>query len=596
MKHSEKRPAAVLSILRTGLSGAIMGSALLLLLLAGTAFSQVIPDIDELRAQAGIGENENQVRGPSRRQAPAGGADYPYNRGAARRPGMTRSNAAPSAPAGEGLQELLDDQEKLLKKYGFSYLDPDKDKVRLSFKEIQLKEALQFISLQTGINLFLDTDIRSEKPVTLFIENLSLREILDNLILSNGLMKKVVSKDTYLVFPNRKEKEYAETVPEIFSLRYEDAKELLKVLKTKDNYVFLSDRTNSIIVYDSPENMKQIRRIVEAVDKARPQLEIQLELLEVERKKLREYGIKLTDLEDPGVGLQSLVDTAKHNTINLGSPQLTMLKELSSTKILASPKIRLVDYPSNGKPGQATIQIGGKEPIRIYTTSGSGATGQTSSLEAQYTTSIQWQDTGVKMIVTAEKIHSSEEATVKIEMEVTSITSYTTEGYPRVRTKTATSTLRLYDGETVVMGGLINNELKKVLSKVPLLGDMPVVGKLFRRDDFKHEETEIVMLVTPRILMDENQPVEDDRAIERYTNVVSDVAGGAEGIIRTYSQRAQFSDPGDVKVSAPAAESKPPVLQPSSASDRGSADSQERRARVMKILQDLKSKYDTEAR
>jgi type II secretory pathway component GspD/PulD (secretin) len=576
---------------------------LMLALSASPVFSQVIPDVDALRAQAGGRAAEQNLRGGPQRSE----GSYPYDRGRA----VSGAQSGKSAQAGDGMQDLLEDQDKLLKKYGFSYLDPDKDMVRLSFREIPLKEALQFISLQTGINLFLDTDIRAEKPVTLFIENLSLRSILDNLILANGLSRKVVSEDTYLVFPIRKEREYMELTPEVFALKYEDAKELLKILKTKDNYVFLADRTNSVIVYDTDSNLAQIRKIVESIDKARPQLEIQLELLEVERKKLREYGIKLADLEgDPGVSLQTFVDSLNHSTLNVGSPKLKLIKELSTTKILASPKIRLVDHPSQGKPGQATIQIGGKEPIRIYTTSGTGATGQTSSLEAQYTTSIQWQDTGVKMIVTAEKIHSNTEATVKIEMEVTSITSYTTEGYPRVRTKTATSTLRLFDGETVVMGGLINNEVKKVLSKVPLLGDLPVVGRLFQRNDSKIEETEIVMLVTPRIMDDTFSNSNDSATINRYTHAARDVMGGPEGVIRNHAQRENFKFDSGAVDPAPEAEfpssqlshpyqSIQPNVIPEKSSESGMDSGNEskhesERSRARKAFDELRRKYAAE--
>jgi type II secretory pathway component GspD/PulD (secretin) len=145
------------------------------------------------------------------------------------------------------------------------------------------------------------------------------------------------------------------------------------------------------------------------------------------------------------------------------------------------------------------------------------------STEAQYTTSIQWQDTGVKMGVTALKIHKDNMVTVEIELEVTSITSYTSEGYPRVRTKAAKTALRLNDSETIVMGGLINNEASKVINKTPFLSDIPVIGKLFTREDTKKSDTEIVMFVTPSIISGNWDPDKDSDAHKRFGSAVSDV-------------------------------------------------------------------------
>lgn len=549
--------------------------------------AQVIPDPETIMREAGIpgGGSSQESERVSRYSSESSGNDGGY------RPKSNRPSIQPLMNE-EKMNELADSEEKLLKKYGFSYLDADRDKVKLSLKEIPLKEIIEFISLQTGINLFLDTDIRADKPVTLFVENLSLRQILDNLIKTNGLLEKEVARNTYLIYPARKEREYMDLKPEVFFLEYEDPREMLKILKTKDNFVFLADRTSGVIVYDTPDKIEEIRSLIEKIDRELPQVEIHLELLEIERKKLKEYGIKLTELGgDPGVSLQGLVGDLAHNTITAGSPVLKLLREQSSTKILASPKIRLMDHPQQGKPCQATIQIGGKEPIRIYTTSGTGATGQSSSLEAQYTTSIQWQDTGVKMVVTVIKIHRTEKVTVKIDFEVTSIASFTTEGYPRVRTKTASTLLRLLNGETVVMGGLINNEVKKVNSKVPFLGDIPLVGKLFRKQDTRKIDTEIVMFVTPTIVDEPWVEAEDRPVLDRYRREAASVGTLGESVISLPSQDHAREGNGASAASADRLNESGGAADSPESSGEVSKDGMTPAERARAIFSELKDKY-----
>ncbi len=232
---------------------------------------------------------------------------------------------------------------------------------------------------------------------------------------------------------------------------------------------------------DTPENINKAKQIIKGLDSQRKQVMIDVKLVEIEKSKIKELGPKFTNTE-LGFGEYKELATAKTSMI------LNTLIENGNGTLLASPRIRVLDKE------EAEINVGDRIPIEI-TTSSRTAGGDNINLNK----SVQWESVGIKLKIECKKIHKNNDLTIKFYNEVSSVVNYTTNGYPHIRTRNASTTLRLTDGVTVAIGGLINTVEEKKKNDVPILSKLPVIGRLFRDIRTNKVKTEIVMFITPRL-------------------------------------------------------------------------------------------------
>ncbi|MBI4869370.1 MAG: type II and III secretion system protein [Candidatus Wallbacteria bacterium] len=174
---------------------------------------------------------------------------------------------------------------------------------------------------------------------------------------------------------------------------------------------------------------------------------------------------------------------------------LSFLMNSSSTKVLAAPRLQLLNQK------KASILIGDKIPLELKTAA------QTAQGSINLATSVQYTNVGIQLDVEVLQIHPTQEVTLALIFDVSSVVSFSPAGYPRTSNRNANSVVRLRDGETIVLGGLINDSEQSSLAKVPLVGELPLIGKLFRRERSEVLTREIVMTVTPRI-------IDEERALE----------------------------------------------------------------------------------
>jgi general secretion pathway protein D len=316
-----------------------------------------------------------------------------------------------------------------------------------------------------------------------------------------------------------------------FYLSNAKAKDVVNLLRTmlETKRIFVNEDLNAIVMRDSTDKVKLAERIILANDRKPGEVMFEIEVLEVDKTLSDRFGVNIAKqagaaLVPPG-GTPS---TVTGGAINFNYQQLTslnptsylftlptsvlldFLRTESNTKTLANPRVRVV----NNK--QAKINIGDKVPILLSTTSVIPGVGTGISTQSTVT-SIEFKDTGVKLTVEP-NIHLNQDVTLKLQLEVTRLGDLVTlQDDPLIRqfrfgTRTAETSLSLKDGESVVLGGLIQPEDRTTVTKVRGLGDIPVLGEMFKSTTHDVVTTDVILTITPHIVRALELPPVDDQA------------------------------------------------------------------------------------
>lgn len=384
--------------------------------------------------------------------------------------------------------------------------------VTMQFRDANLRMVLESISKTSGINILLDKDVRADLKATIFVRGTSVEDTIDLILMQNQLEKKVLSDNTIFIYPNvpAKTKDYQDLKVRSFHLVNADVKQMQAMIKTilKTKDLFVHEKTNSLIMRDTPEAIRLAEKIIADQDIAEPEVMLEVEVLEITRSRLSELGIRYPDqmtltplVIDPATGAQStnitlgqLGQRTRDNLLVSPIPTLTLNAHLddSDTNVLASPRIRARNRE------KAKIHIGDRVPVLTNSVT-PVATGA-----PVVTGSVQYIDVGLKLEVEPD-IHSDGEVGIKINMEVSNIVNQITNPVSgtvayQIGTRATATVLRLKDGETQVLAGLIDDEDRRTANKVPGLGELPVLGRLFSSHRNDKKKSEIVLSITPRLV------------------------------------------------------------------------------------------------
>ena len=399
--------------------------------------------------------------------------------------------------------------------------------ITLRFQNAKLREVFEIVARTAGVNVMFDKEVRDE-PITIFIKELPFDEALDLILNINGLVAQRVAADTILVMPKNQQKQaqYQDLLMRTFYLSNAKAKDAVNLVRTllDSKKIYVDDKVNAIVVRDEPAKLQLAERLLFAIDRREPEVELDVEVLEVNRTKSLKYGINYA--KQAGYGIRPPTGTGGISTApttwafealtSLGAGSYLFLipssilidffKQDSDAKTLASPKLRVLNNKS------ASINIGDKQPILLSTTNvlpGQAVTGAVPTTST--VTSIEFKDTGVKLTVEP-TINLADEVTLKLKIEVTRLGDQVTlQASPEIKqfkfgTRMAETVLMLKDDETVVLAGLIQDEERKNRSSVPLIGDIPWVGQLFTSTTTDRVATEVVLTITPRIVRSMTPP------------------------------------------------------------------------------------------
>jgi general secretion pathway protein D len=398
-------------------------------------------------------------------------------------------------------------------------------KLTLEFRDAPLKSVFEVLARSSGVNFVFDKDVRGDAKVTIFVRDSSLNETIRLILATQQLQRKFLNDNSILIYPDTpvKTKVYQELVVKNFYLGNADAKQaqaLIKsVLKTRDTFV--DEKLNLLVVKDTPEAVRLAERLIGSLDLAEPEVMLDVEVLEVSRSKLLELGLRFPDyvgygILTPNTTTTTVTNTSTQTATTLGGQVASGMVDLHNRSALTSyvvnPAVRLnlVDQDGDGSilanprirvrnRQKAKIHIGAKLPV--FTT--------TSTANVGVSSSVSYLDVGLKLDVEPQ-VYLDDEVGIKVGLEVSSVTKEVTGPQGaiayEVGTRNADTILRLKNGETQVLAGLINDEERSSANRLPGLGDIPVLGRLFSSQRDTHSKTEIVLLITPRIIRNIARP------------------------------------------------------------------------------------------
>lgn len=440
-----------------------------------------------------------------------------------------------------------------------------KKPITIEFKDVTLKQVFEVISRTSGLNFLLDKDLRTDQKTSIYLKNSTIAQAVQYVLMTSQLEQQILNANTVLIYPNTvaKQKDYQEMVVRSFFLSNAEAKTVANTLKTilKSNDIVVDEKLNLLIVRDTPEAIKQAEKLIQLQDIPEPEVMLEVEILEVNRTRLQKLGIRwpnslaLTPLSSTTNGTLTLHDLTSLNSSRIGASidpvTLNARKDDTDSNLLANPRIRARNHE------KAKILIGQRVPNITSTSTSTGFVSE----------SINYIDVGLKLEVEP-TIHLDNDVAIKISLEVSNIVSQLqtqsgTVAY-QIGTRTASTVLRLKDGENQVLAGLINDEDRSTSNKVPGLSKIPILGRLFTNATNDDQKTEIVLSITPRLV----------RNIQRPSADQSEFRSGTDSSLRSRS------DAGPAMPVAAAAASDAPAAKASSASSANpestkSADSSE---------------------
>lgn len=391
----------------------------------------------------------------------------------------------------------------------------------LTFREAASRDVFTAIAKFANLSLVFDPQFRSQ-PVTIDLRDVSVAEALASLTGATRTFYKVSVQRTVTIIPDTpaKRTEYEEEIVQTFYLSNADLKETIDLLRIVVDARRIAPivATNALSIKDTPERVAAAGRLIAAIDKARPEVIIDVELLEVDRTRFREFGLQLAsptaDGISPGIDGQATIrgndDVTLRDLRNLTQSDILLtnlpglfyrlLKSDSNTRTLANPQLRT----SEGVAAQARFGERVPVPVTTFSPIATGGVGQ------QPITSFNYNDIGVNIDITP-RTHHDDEVSLTLRIEVTNISGAGFGGLPTFGNRSINTVIRLRDGETNLLAGLIRDDERRVVEGIPGLSDLPLVGRLFAHTRRETQETDIVLMLTPRIVRVLNLSEEDLR-------------------------------------------------------------------------------------
>ncbi len=390
----------------------------------------------------------------------------------------------------------------------------------LVFRGASLREAYLALGRAAGVNVTFDPSYQ-DTTVSLDLRDVGFEQALDALDAAGRTFHRVVAAKVINIVPDTptKRREFEQQVVKTIFLSNADLKETIDLLR-----VVLGARriapvpaANALTISDTPDKIAAAERIVAAIDKRRAEVVVEVEILEVDRNRLKEYGIYLTSgLEGSGtdgiaaaVGPSSTITSAKGGPYDL--PNLVvgalpgavvrLLETDSSTRLLANPQLRI----SEGETAQARFGDQVPVPVTIFTPIATGGTAQ------QPITSFEYKNVGVNIDITP-RVHQDGEVTLQLKLDISSVGVPGYSSLPTFNTRTVNSTIRLRDGETNLLAGLILDNERHGLTGLPGVASIPLIGRLFARNRDEGTQTDIVMTLTPHVVRSRSVDEQDTGA------------------------------------------------------------------------------------
>ena len=385
------------------------------------------------------------------------------------------------------------------------------------FREASLRDVFLSLGKMAGVNMVFDGAF-TDQTISIELHDTSFEEALRSLCQVSQNFFYVQSENIVTIVPDTpiKRREYEKQIMKTFYLSSADVKETIDLLRIVlgARRVAPHTATNALTIVDTPEKVAAAERIITTIDKSRAEVVVHLELLEVNRTSLEEYGIQLRSgiegVEGITVGVlpqQSTTldgtpyDASNVSVAGLPGAVVQLLRMDGDTRILANPRLRVIDGQT------ATAQFGERVPIPITTFTPIAQGG----IAQQPITTFDYQNIGVNIEVTP-RTHHNDEVSLQLRVQLDNISGTTLQGLPTFGNRFVDTLLRLHDGETSLLAGLILTEERTSMTGIPGLASVPILGRLFAANKDEARETDIVLILTPRVVRRANLTLDDLRS------------------------------------------------------------------------------------
>jgi len=379
------------------------------------------------------------------------------------------------------------------------------------------------IGKYAGVTMIYDPDFPARK-INFEVNNVTLEQALEIASLESKAAVKPVTENTLFVYPDQpqKRKENEEEVVKTFYLSNVSSPQDITEIMTGLRQLFDLKRIqqvnaqNAIIIRDTPDRLMLVQKMLDDVDKEKPEVVVQVEVLQVSKDRLRELGIQpgsqatvaVTNGTTTSGGTTTsnpmTFDTFRHLnpssfSVTLPSLTLNLVESDSDTKIIQNPEIRSVDGQT------AKLKIGQRIPVATGSFQagvGVGGAAGTGFVNPLVNTQFTYLDVGVNVDMTP-RVHPNHEVTLKLRIEISSELTTTNIGgisQPVIGSKTIEHDIRLKEGETNILGGLIERTDTKTISGWPGLARIPILGRFFSDNKVDHQEDETLIVLTPHIV------------------------------------------------------------------------------------------------
>ena len=405
--------------------------------------------------------------------------------------------------------------------------------VSLELKDVPLRTVFDVIARAGNLNFLFDKDVRADQRTTIVVRDAQVEDVIKLILATNQLEQKVLNETTALIYPNTPQKlrEYQDLVVKTFYLANADVRQtanlIRTILKTRD--IFVDEKLNLLVMKDTPNAIRLAEKLIAAQDLAEPEVMLQVEVLEVSYNKLLEVGAQISPTAAatvvggagvPGQLTLTELQSRDKNMVRLTFTDpmflLTLHQTDGRTNLLANPQIRVKNRE------KAKIHIGDRVPVLTTTSAVSGGF---------VSQSVNYLDVGLKLEVEP-LIYLEDEVGIKIALEVSNISNtIQTQGTVvyQIGTRNTSTVLRLHDGETQVLAGLISDEDRRNAVRVPGLGEIPAIGRLFSSTSDNTVKTEIILLITPRLMRTMQRA--DARTVEFAAGTEASSSGGPLGAV-----------------------------------------------------------------
>ncbi|WP_082504815.1 MULTISPECIES: type II and III secretion system protein [unclassified Methylophilus] len=384
-----------------------------------------------------------------------------------------------------------------------------KKKVTLELKNTPIKNAFEYLGKAGNLNFSFDQELNEGIRVSVFLRDTPIEQALDVILSSHQLGKKVLNDNTLLIYPISRAAQYEELFVRSFYLTHMDAKRALNMMKTvlRASDIYIDEKLNTLVIRDTMDRIKVAEKLISSQDLNEPEVMLEVEVMEINRRNLENLGIQYPS--QIGVGVQgnargnvgtqpqggelTLSELRNFNgnlgvfTISDPAIVLNLLHQDTDTNLLASPKIRVKNRD------RAKIHVGDKIPVLTSVASAQGFVSQ----------NVNYIEVGIKLDVEP-VIQMQDQVSIKVAMEVSNITDQVTTSTGvlayTIGSRNANTTLQLRNNETQILAGLFRDDEQKTQRRVPGLGNLPFIGKLFSNSNQDKRKNEIVLLITPRIM------------------------------------------------------------------------------------------------